>query len=234
MYLIAKSKRVWYNKGMEKIEKITHKNFVKLSKNYIDSPNHNGGFAVLRNYDSRVLLSAPHGVGQTRLGKPKEAEIGSARMALMLHELTQSNLIIKTKNIFDDANFDIRSTYKDEIVYIIKQYGIKYLIDFHGIPADSECDINLGVNFGENIKNNEELYDQIMQKLTSNGFKVNVDNPFCGRYPSIAATFAQSYNIWTLQLEINCGITNDPEQIDKLNTLIATLKECVELCEKAK
>ncbi len=214
------------------MEKLTFKDFLSLSKPYIDSDTYKSGFTVMRNFDSKVLLSAPHGVGQTRLGKPKEAEIGSARLALLLQQISDANLIIKTKNIFDDANFDIRSSYKDEIVYLIKQYGIKYLIDLHGIPETSDCDVNFGINLGDNIKTNEKLYDSIVEKLTKAGFKVNVDKPFCGRYPSIAATFAQSFNIWAIQLEVNCAITNNADNYDKLKALARTLQECIALCEE--
>lgn len=213
------------------MEKINYKDFVKISKNYLNNSQFTCGFAVERNFDSKVLLSSPHGVVQTRLGKSKGAEIGSARLALVLRNLTQSNLIIKTKNIFDDVNFDIRSSYKDEIVYLTKQYGIKYLIDFHGLPSNAKCDINLGINFGNNIKNNVTLYDTLIDKLEKGGFKVNIDNPFCGRYPSISATFAQDFNLWSIQFEVNCAITNDPENINKLNRLIHILKEFIELCE---
>ena len=191
------------------MEKINYKDFVKISKNYLNNSQFTCGFAVERNFDSKVLLSSPHGVVQTRLGKSKGAEIGSARLALVLRN----------------------SSYKDEIVYLTKQYGIKYLIDFHGLPSNAKCDINLGINFGNNIKNNVTLYDTLIDKLEKGGFKVNIDNPFCGRYPSISATFAQDFNLWSIQFEVNCAITNDPENINKLNRLIHILKEFIELCE---
>lgn len=227
--MVAKQKVVWYNVDMKKFE---FSDFEKISKNYINNTKFASGFAVERNYDSKVLLSAPHGVDQTRLGAPKGAEIGSARLALALRELTESNLIIKTKNIFDDVNFDIRSSYKDEIVYLIKQYNIKYLLDFHGLPSETNCDVNLGINFGNNIKNNVALYDSLVEKLQKGGFSASVDNPYCGRYPSISATFAQDFNIWTIQIEVNCAITNLKENNDKLNRLIHILCEFVEQCEQ--
>ena len=50
-----------------------------------------------------IVLSAPHGVSQVRLGKYKCSEIGSLATAIYLKSNTNCNLIAKTKNNFDDA-----------------------------------------------------------------------------------------------------------------------------------
>ena len=66
-----------------------------------------------------VLISAPHGVSQVRLGKPKFCEIGSVATALVLQEKTDSWFLAKTKNNNDDANFDEVSSYKNTIQKIL-------------------------------------------------------------------------------------------------------------------
>ena len=68
------------------------------------------------NGHNNILLSAPHGVSQVRLGKPKHSEIGSLTTALFLQKHTDCFLIAKTKNNCDDANFDEKSKYKDNII----------------------------------------------------------------------------------------------------------------------
>ena len=47
---------------------------------------------------NNILISAPHGVSQIRLGKYKGREIGSLATALYLHKQTGCYLIAKTKN----------------------------------------------------------------------------------------------------------------------------------------
>ena len=56
--------------------------------------------------ENNILISVPHGVSQTRLGKQKVAEIGTIPLGIALAKETDSNLLVKTKNNFDDANFD--------------------------------------------------------------------------------------------------------------------------------
>lgn len=173
--------------------------------------------------DSNILISAPHAVSQNRLGKLKVAEIGTASISLILSENLKTNLIIKTSNEDDDANFDANCKYRKQIKKLLKEKEIKYLIDFHGLAKHRECDINLGINFGNNIKNNIPLFDKLQKELIYNGFKVFVDNPFSGGPKTVSGTFAKTHNIWTIQIEINSKITNEKEQIDKLNLLIKTL-----------
>ena len=64
---------------------------------------------------NNVLISAPHGVSQVRLGKYKYSEIGSLTTALYLFENSNCFLIAKTQNNNDDANFDEKSKYKNSI-----------------------------------------------------------------------------------------------------------------------
>ena len=79
--------------------------------------------------NSSVLISAPHGVTQLRLGKIKHAELGTIPTAVIMANATNANLIIKTKNNNDDANFDNDCEYRVRIDEAIRTQNIKYLID---------------------------------------------------------------------------------------------------------
>lgn len=107
---------------------------------------------------------------------------------------------------------DLNCSYK-KIDKIIRNNQIKILQDIHGLSEKRNCDINLGINLGENIKSNIELFDLINNSLINNGFVVNIDNPSCGRHPTISADFVRRHNIFTLQIEINCAITNNYKNI---------------------
>lgn len=170
---------------------------------------------------NNILISAPHGVSQVRLEKYKVHEIGSLATALYLQKQTNCFLIAKTKNNNDDANFDEKSEYKNSIRKLIKNQNIKYILDFHGLAAHRDCDVNLGINFGENIKNNIEIFDKLNMLLENNGFKVSIDQPFTGGGKTISGTFAKEFcNVWTIQIEINCAITNKKENFEKNKKLL--------------
>lgn len=172
-----------------------------------------------------ILLSAPHGVGQVRLGKYKVAEIGSLTTALQMQNKLSFPLIAKTKNNFDDANFDDNSVYKRDMFDYIQRFGIKYVVDFHGLRADRPCDVNLGTHFGQNIQNNIPLFDDLVKRLEQNDFVVTVDQPFMANKNSISSSVKEKFgDIWSLQIEINCGITNNRKNFKKFSKLLDVLE----------
>lgn len=180
--------------------------------------------------NNSILFSAPHGVTQVRLGKPKYCEIGSLATALCLQQITHSHLIAKTKNNFDDANFDDVSPYKNSVLKLIQKNNIKYLLDFHGLSSKREIDVNLGTNLGNNIKNNESIFNQLYQSLVSNGFTVSVDQPFMAGGRTISGfAVAQCPKLWAIQIEINCSITNEPKNFDRFKKLISILTDWLNL-----
>ena len=62
------------------------KNFLEVNKSKDN---------VLINGNNNILLSAPHGVSQVRLGKPKHSEIGSLTTALFLQKYSNCFLIAR-------------------------------------------------------------------------------------------------------------------------------------------
>ena len=177
--------------------------------------------------NNNILLSAPHGVSQVRLGKLKHSEIGSLTTALILQKNTDCFLIAKTKNNCDDANFDEKSRYKENIINIIKQHNIKYLIDIHGLASNRECDINLGTHLGKNIISNIDLLDDLQQRLIDNNFIVSIDEPFMAGSHTLSGSINNQFNIWTLQIEINCSLTNKKENFNRFKILLTILTDWI-------
>lgn len=191
------------------------------------SKNQNNDHAVINGQKS-VLISAPHGVMQYRLGKQKFKEIGSLSTALYLQERTKSFLIAKTKCNFDDANYDENCAYRKTMQKIIAQNNIKYLIDLHGLAEKRKCDVNLGIHLGENIQPNPKAFDLLNSELIKNGFVVLIDQPFMAGSRTISGAMKDKYpRLWTIQIEINCGITNKPENFEKYKKLLTILENWV-------
>lgn len=174
--------------------------------------------------ENNILISAPHGVSQVRLGKRKVSEIGSLATALFLAENLKCSLIAKTKNNFDDANFDEKSEYKSTIRNAIKSQKIDFLIDIHGLSAKRDCDINLGTHLNDNTDVNEDALNSLVQSLEKNNFKVSIDQPFMAGLRTIAGSMAKEFpSLWSIQIEINCSITNNKENFPKFQKLLHTL-----------
>ena len=181
---------------------------------------------------SPVLISAPHGVSQVRLGKLKAPEIGSIATALFLKNSTNSHLVAKTKNNNDDANFDEECRYKNRIKEIIKTNEIKFVLDLHGLAAHREFDINLGTHLGANIVSNKRAYVALVKLLEENGFSVSVDQPFMAGANTISSFVKKEFpDVWSIQIEINCSITNKKENFDRYKKLLSALAEWCKFAE---
>ena len=176
-------------------------------KNFLDRNKSEDHVVVTGN--NKILISAPHGVSQVRLGKFKMSEIGALSTALYLQKETNSYLIAKTQNNNDDANFDESCPYKSTIAGLIRNKDIQYIIDIHGLSSKRECDVNLGTHLGNNIKTNKKIFDSLHRTLIKNGFITTIDQPFMAGSKTISGSMASKFpQVWTLQIEINCNITN--------------------------
>jgi hypothetical protein len=202
--------KICYNRNMEKL---TFNKFINRRKTFLNQNQFNDH--TIMSGTNNILISAPHGVPQVRLGKHKFQEPGSLSTALHIYDKTNSFIIAKTKCNNDDANFDEASEYKNNIKKLIKEHKIKYVLDFHGLASHRDCDINLGVHLGKNIKTNVELFNKLHYNLIKAGFKVSIDQPFMAGARTISGTTANEFeDVWSLQIEINCNITNRKENFD--------------------
>ena len=176
-----------------------------------------------------VLISAPHGVNHVRLGREKYREVGSLAMAIELQKRTNAFMIAKTKNSGDDANFDPNCKYRKSIEKLVKKRQIKYLIDFHGLSAKRDCDINLGVHLGKNVESYPQALENLKNALVKNNFKLEIDKPFMGGSQTISGGMKNKFpSLWTLQVEINCAITNKVENFKKFERLLSVLENWIE------
>ena len=195
-------------------------NFIK--NNQTDDFYYNSG-------SNEIMISAPHGVSQVRLGKNKIAEKGALAAALYLKEKHDCYFIAKTKNNFDDANFDLDCPYKKKVSEVFSEGNVKYLLDFHGLAAHRECDVNLGTHLGNNIETDPEIFDSLVNKLTSKNFIVSIDQPYMGGKSTVSGYIKDMHrNSWTIQIEIKCSISNNKENFDKFQKLLDVFSEWIE------
>lgn len=178
--------------------------------------------------NNNILISAPHGVEQTRNGKSKVYEPGSVTTGLYLQKQTGSFFIAKTKSNNDDANYDEQSSYKDSIKDLIRADKIKYIIDLHGLAETRECEINLGISGGKNVSSDIELFNDLNNSLMASGFNVFIDEPFSGGDKTISGSLKNEFcDIWTIQIEIRCDITNKKENFEHYKTLLKVLENWI-------
>jgi len=98
---------------------------------------------VVKNRESPILISAPHGAKTYRNSKKEiwhEEDEFTAGIAQLLGELCDVSVIATaSKNEAYDPNFssDSNIAYKEEITSLIKDAGVKFVIDLHGAALNS-------------------------------------------------------------------------------------------------
>lgn len=95
-----------------------------------------------------VLVSAPHAVLQTRSGRLKAAERYTGMLCLMLNRRHDVPGIYKSRHLMDDANHDPSSPYRDEVCRLIREGGIRCVLDLHQLRPDRSMALCIGHGWG--------------------------------------------------------------------------------------
>jgi len=189
--------------------------------------------ACFLNPKSNVILSAPHAINQTREGELKGEEPVSISYVATLAALTGANSIYKVNNETNDANYDVKSVYKDKLRRTISKGNIKVLLDFHSMAYERTELVNIGTARGELLQTEEKkaYFNTLLRFFWESGLKVSVDYPFCANPRTIANTFGRDPSLLALQLELNNKLS-EPEYNRELNASLDALEnfiKCVQL-----
>ena len=177
-------------------------------------------FVCLDNKE-KILISCPHAVEQTRNGEIKYSEPETAFLALYLYDLGFP-CFIKTSNENDDANRDLNCKYKDEMVKYCKENNIQLVIDLHQLRRDREMHICLGTGNekNKNLCNKSHILQQFLDIFQKDDYIVTINNPFSASKNTTVSGYISSFNIPSIQMEINSGIVDKNFDFNKFaNTL---------------
>lgn len=184
----------------------------------------------------KIILSAPHNVKHIRENciRPRETKTGTIVKTLSKKYNTYG--IYKNNNdCNNDANWDKKCLYKEEIKRIVKKENIRYLIDFHGMAAHREQDVCIGINGGKNINGNYDIANCMIEIFYKYGFEnITIDEPFSAAYEYCVSTYiARECHIPTFQIEINLKYRMAKyKEYKKYNDLLKALGEIIEEVEK--
>lgn len=155
----------------------------------------------------KIMVSAPHSATQIRRGKLKEAEPQTGVIAKLLHDDLDIPIIYKTKNMGDDANFDINSDYKKALIEYIVNNKIKLLIDLHQLSPSRKEKIDICTGKLKNIDNPEIINVFFNEFLLADIDNIQIDKPFSGSLPTTIVTYVRNITgIQSLQIEINSNL----------------------------
>jgi len=181
-----------------------------------------------------VILSAPHATKQIRDGKVKKCETKTKYIADKVAKKTNSCCIYKTMCLGDDANYDDYSYYREKCAKVIKEHNIKFLLDVHGMSAEREEDICIGIANGKNINGREDILENIIRRFRKNKFEnVSVDVPFSSSGNNCVSSYIhEKCDIVTFQIEVNYKYLSSVYPEYDLMRVVSAFKDVVEYLKR--
>ena len=174
-----------------------------------------------------VLLSAPHSVKQFREDDIRDAEKYTGSLVRYLSGSTNSFAIFQLFT-HADPNTDNENYYKNGVINIVNEFGIKLLIDIHSSPFKDDTDIDIVTNNRQTLRGHDEL----INKLEDLGLKYNItfdemNEPNKEKENEVIFVTSLTCNIPTIRLVINNKRLDIENASEKITNIIKLLEEFI-------
>lgn len=205
---------------------------VRDALRYFSVHDHPDSFEYLSGNGS-VLFSAPHAVLQTRNGQIKQAERYTGMLCRLLNQRYGFPCIYKSRHMKDDANHDAQSPYRDEIARLIREEGIRCVLDMHQLSPARPMALCIGTGYGKHLSGLPDAADLIREIFLSHGLSpITNDDPFAASAPYTVSASAASHGAAALQLEINTALLMENTQTERFESVLSALKEAAEQLQR--
>lgn len=176
-----------------------------------------------------VLVSAPHRVEHARNGAVKRAEPDTGRLAMLLHERAGCPVVYRCGDSLEDPNYDEASDYRDEIVRLACDEGVRVVLDLHEMGDRHQSMVEIGTGHGRNVDGRFELTDAIVRAFESRGIEpVTVDAIFPAAGPrTVSADVARRSPALCFQIEMNVRLFLEEGGRSDFSVVCDALEEAV-------
>lgn len=164
------------------------------------------GVSWLRVVDGRVpiIVTAPHATSPMRDGKRRYSDGGgTAALALGLSELSHVWVIYTTYASPSDPNYYDDNEFKSTLKTLIERVRPVLLLDIHGSNPRRPYDVDFGTMDGSSLLGRNELFDQLVDRLRSEGIDNLSLNRFAASENATITKFASRLGVPSIQLEVN-------------------------------
>ena len=93
-----------------------------------------------------ILLSAPHGAKHLRGNRWKGEDEYTSALAVVVGRLTGAHVLYTKYKTAEDPNYDGKSRYKSLLKNIVREHGIRFLIDLHGADWRRPFKLDVGIH----------------------------------------------------------------------------------------
>jgi hypothetical protein len=153
-----------------------------------------------------ILISAPHGARAFRNLKWKEEDEYTASIAIKLGDITGAHVIYVKNKTYEDSNYIRKTRYKEKVKDIIRDDGIKFLLDLHGVNKDRPFKICVGTRYNNNNESSCPTYKHIIEEALRDFQEPPIFNRrnFKAKKKETVTSFARKEcGIESAQVEIN-------------------------------
>lgn len=173
-----------------------------------------------------VLVSAPHAVLQTRNGRLKDAERYTGMLCLLLNRRHGLPCIYKSRHLSDDANHDPQSPYRDEVRRLIREEGIRLVLDLHQLSPGRPMALCIGTGRGAHLSDFAQAPQVVREAFSRRGLSpVTLDDPFSAAAPHTVSAAAAEAGAAALQLEINSALLMEDSPGERFADVLEALGE---------
>ena len=176
-----------------------------------------------------VLVTAPHATAHIRMGKLKRQEFYTGALAAMLHNTLGSSALYTNALTDIDPNYYDESSFKARLAEILKDSGVKILIDLHGTGPGREAEIFPGMGEGrEFLLGNGQYFDALTHDSEPLGITIGSEDVFpAARQMTVAKFAARNFGVPSIQLEIVRELRKPDSMPEDFVRLTNFLKEFV-------
>ena len=184
--------------------------------------------------DIPILISAPHGAKHYRTREKfwKAEDAYTSAIAIELGRLTGAHVLYLKNRAPEDPNNDAHTRYKDFLASVVKENGIKFIIDLHGSSADRPFKIDVGILEDSAAKSSCPTFRMVIANALRNFEASPFNQHFRAADAATITSFAKhTLGIEAAQIEINARyrmvesdrLADERNLIDLMNCLQALI-----------
>ena len=150
-------------------------------------------------------------------------------LCLLLNRRYGVPCIYKARHLEDDANHDPRSPYRDEVSRLIREGGVRCVLDLHQLRPDRPMALCIGTGWGRHLHGLSDAPDLVREAFARRGLSpVTLDDPFPAAAAHTVSATAARAGAAAMQLEINSALLMEDSPAERFSDVLAALAEVVE------
>ncbi len=200
--------------------------------NYRRDPKESHPTGIHLTGDIPVLITAPHATTHMRDNRLKRYEIYTAAICTILHATTGAHALYSNYYSEKDPNYYDDSPFKHETEQIVRQNGIKLILDIHGTGEDKPFAVYPGWGVNRRfLHGNTDILRNFYQLAEKYGLRVGSEQVFpAARQNTIAKYCALKLEKIAIQVEINKSFRKPRTDAADFNKMIKYLQEFIMSC----